>query len=334
MASPGLYPKLSEPWSDVDEEGIGEDEDVAGSGRYYYPNRDAAVAEGDYTDPHSYRESTDGGVSLSDFEDHFLKRDRSSLLQGTPGLEKLSKKRYNRNSSALYSASSSASPSIFGPRDNRASERNSVSPSVSISGVFGWVWEGALQAWRWCVAASLWKKALLTVLLGLLCSMIVSTLRLQWDTHRMDNYLPCPSETLEDLPPCIPDSEVKVAKVVAQKMADTLHQRAAQYICGVKGTPGLTLSLDQLTKKPPLKDVSRQDMKNVFYLFLVNPHWNVRWMDREHKTVTDWTHHPQPSDLLVSSSPSLPLKCSLLLRLAGLWNSIQWIMLGTRHCSC
>ena len=53
-----------------------------------------------------------------------------------------------------------------------------------------------------------------------------------------------------------------------------------------------------------------------------------RWMDRDNKTVSDWTHFPQYSDLLVTTSPSLPLKCTLLLWLAGIWHILQWIVLG------
>ena len=122
-----------------------------------------------------------------------------------------------------------------------------------------------------------------------------------------------------------------------------------------------------------MKDVSRSDIKNVFYLILVNPHWNIRyvrctsihsllfffffifficfifsfspsspspsllllsrWMDRDNKTVSDWTHSPHPTDLLTAISPSLPLKCTLLLWLASAWKFIQWIVLGESHAT-
>ena len=57
------------------------------------------------------------------------------------------------------------------------------------------------------------------------------------------------------------------------------------------------------------------------------PH-HTRWMDSENKTMSDWTRYPMTSDLLASSSPSLPIKCSLLLKLSSLWSIVQWLALS------
>jgi membrane protein Man1 len=124
------------------------------------------------------------------------------------------------------------------------------------------------------------------------------------------------------------EPEAKFARVAALKMADILHKRAVQYICGTKDVPSLAMSLEELRQMDEIKDVSKDDMKNVFYLVLVNPHWNIRWMNSSYKTVADWTHYPQSSDRLASSSHSLPFKCRFFLKLAGLWSMLQWIILA------
>lgn len=108
-------------------------------------------------------------------------------------------------------------------------------------------------------------------------------------------------------------------------MADILHNRAAQYICGAEGITSLTLSLGEL--KHLLLDVSPGTTRNVFHLILVNPHWNIRWMDQHMKEITDWTHYPHSDDIIASTSPSLSLKCSILLQLASMWSYIQWALI-------
>lgn len=314
----GLYPHLSEPWSDVDDEGIGDDVNGSGSGHYY--NGRGGEKAYDYASPVHYRqhsnrsarESTDA-VNLSDFQDHYLKHS----YRQTPGHDSEARKKRSDSNSA---------PTCTPADDSMMTGRSGKSVWISI---FSQGMDRVTRGMKWVVGASLWKKAMLAGMLGLLCAMLFGMLR---KTPSKDNYLQCPSPSDEDFPPCIPDSELRLARVMAHKMTDILHNRAAQYICGVGDIPNLAISLGDLKQLLP-SDVSRDglahsDMKNVFYLILMNPHWDVRWMDRDNKTVTDWTHYPQSTDLLVSNSPSIPFKCGVLLRLAALWRSIQWVLIA------
>jgi hypothetical protein len=329
----GLYPKLDELWSDIDEEGtVVEEHDDDNPDSYGQGGPGAVDSRPSNLSGHSHslRDSTDG-VNLSEFEDHFLgRRQGASGSHDPPVLQRLHKKWQERNSPASYgrvAENSYPSSPIFG-----GNPRNRRTPGASVggfSGVVNRVCGTVVRVVQWILGARLWQKAVLTVLLGVLCSMIVSALRTHLDPHKLDNYLPCTSETLHhtDMPPCLEEPEAKFARVGALKMVDILHKRAAQYICGTKDVTSLAMSLGELRQMHELKDVSN-DMKNVFYLILANPHWNIRWMDSSNKRVIEWTHYPQSSDHLTSSSPSLPFQCRLLLKLAGLWSMLQWVIFG------
>ena len=178
----GLYPRLEEPWSDVDDEGAVLGEDDPGTSLFY---GQGGVGETE-TGPsnlqhrsHSPRDSTDG-VSLSEFEDHFLGRSGRSGSYDPPVLQRLHRKWQERNSPLLYhsAAGNVSSSSIFG--DNMRGQT-----SVSVSSVSIWVWDVGGRIVEWTLAASLWKKAVMTVLLAVLCSMIVTALRTQLDTHKL-----------------------------------------------------------------------------------------------------------------------------------------------------
>ena len=182
----GLYPKLDEPWSDVDEEEgtILEDYDQTSSLYHGGVGEDTETVDRDPLQSHygSPGDATDGGVSLSEFEEHFLSRQdsRSGSHEAAPVLQRLHKKWHERNSpmSASYAASAGENyfPPIFG-----GNARN-LSSSV---GFTNRVWGVGVRAVQWTVAASLWKKAVLTVLLGVLCSMFASALRTPMDTHKL-----------------------------------------------------------------------------------------------------------------------------------------------------
>jgi hypothetical protein len=331
----GLYPKLDEPWSDVDEEGtVVEEDDDDNPGSCGQGGPGAVYSRPSNLSDHSRspRDSTDG-VNLSEFQDHFLgRREGASGSHDPPVLQRLHQKWQERNSPASsygrVAENSYPSSPIFG--GNPRNDRHTGASVGGFSGVVNRGWGTVVWAVQWTLGARLWQKAVLTVLLGVLCSMIVGALRPHLDTHKLDNYLPCMPEKLHhsDMPPCMEEPEAKFARVAALKMADILHKRAVQYICGTKDVPSLAMSLEELRQMDEIKDVSKDDMKNVFYLVLVNPHWNIRWMNSSYKTVADWTHYPQSSDRLASSSHSLPFKCRFFLKLAGLWSMLQWIILA------
>lgn len=295
-----LYPNLNEPWSDVDEEDPHGHEDH--SMQFYNRGRETHRERSSY---HNYSNMSSGRdftdtVSLTEFEDHFLKR------RQTPGQNDPEPRREHSDNSETTSRVKSSGASS-----------NIVSCSRDI----------ALRGLQWVVGASLWKKALLGSGLGLLCAVLLSTLRLQMESPSKDNYLQCPLPVDGRFPPCITDAELRSAKLIVSKMAEILHNRAAQYICS-GDVPNLALSVEELRELLPVpREVSPSDMKNVFYLILYNPHWNIRWMDKDNKTVTDWTHYPLSTDQLVSTSPSLSLRCRLLLLVATIWQSIQWALI-------
>jgi hypothetical protein len=49
------------------------------------------------------------------------------------------------------------------------------------------------------------------------------------------------------------EPEAKFARVAALKMADILHKRAVQYICGTKDVPSLAMSLEELRQMDEIK---------------------------------------------------------------------------------
>lgn len=141
-----LYPTLNEPWSDVDDEGEDsmqfynrerETPRERSSHRINYSNM-SSVRGRDYTDT----------VSLTEFEDHFLK------YRDTPGQNGPEpQKKHSDNSAATSSLNL-----ISGGRDI------------------------AFRGLQWVLGASLWKKALLGSGLGLMCAMLISTLRVQLES--------------------------------------------------------------------------------------------------------------------------------------------------------
>lgn len=320
--SGGLYPKLDEPWSDVDDEGgVREGGGGRDDSRWSFSNPTTlgtpAGGEGE--------EETDT-ISLQEFEDHYLRnRKKSNEGFSSSSSRRLRSERSKPEQNSL---------SIFGPEDEKL-ERREKEGRGGGGGGKSWrfildlarkVWGLGVRGARWLAKASIWKKAVVAALLGLLCSMIFGTLRDQWSTTRYDNFLPCPSQ--RQIQPCIPESDVRRAKTIASKLVDVLHARAGHYICGGgEDVPTLALSLYQLRNMPVLKEEKTESFKHVFYLVLANPHWNIRWVDKDNNTVTELTHYPHSSDLLSSTSPPLSLKCRLLLILADLFRLAQWILL-------
>ena len=146
-----LYPNLNEPWSDVDEEDPHDGED---SMQFY--NRETQLER---SSRHNYSNTSSGGgreftdtVSLMEFEDHFLKP------RQTPGQNGSEPRR--EHSEANFRVKSSDTPLKV------------VSCGRDV----------ALRGLQWVVAASLWKKALLGSGLGLMCAMLLSSLRLQMES--------------------------------------------------------------------------------------------------------------------------------------------------------
>lgn len=156
-----LYPNLNEPWSDVDDEEPRREDSM----RYDY-GRESRDTPRERTGSArssrhiNYNMSSSGNreftdtVSLSEFEDHFLKYRQS------PG--------HNHSQTRkLHSATAS--------RDSGGHSPISTSHIVS-SGR-----DVVSQGVRWIVGASLWKKALLGSVLGLMCAMLLGTLRAQME---------------------------------------------------------------------------------------------------------------------------------------------------------
>lgn len=178
MTNRSLYPNLNEPWSDVDDEGIGEDEESGPYGESL--NEAAPLYERDYASPvavHHGRNRVSGSdaVNLADFQDHYLKQHNSSVSsgrhQGTPGNYRL----LQRNSSA-----GTTNPPVA--RNTIRNTINLTSLLASISSFVSRAWEMILRGARWSVTASLWKKAILTIIFALICSIISATIRGQWTT--------------------------------------------------------------------------------------------------------------------------------------------------------
>lgn len=162
----GLYPHLSEPWSDVDDEGIGDDVNGSGSGHYY--NGRGGEKAYDYASPMHYRqhsnrsarESTDA-VNLSDFQDHYLKHS----YRQTPGHDSEARKKRSDSNSA---------PTCTPADDSMMTGRSGKSVWISI---FSQGMDRVTRGMKWVVGASLWKKAMLAGMLGLLCAMLFGMLR-------------------------------------------------------------------------------------------------------------------------------------------------------------
>lgn len=149
-----LYPSLNEPWSDVDEEDPRDEED---SMQFYNrEQRESSSRHINYSNTSSERgrEFTDT-VSLTEFEDHFLKR------RQTPGQNGSEPRREHSENSETNSR---------------------VKSSVTTSNFVSCGRDVALRGLQWVVAASLWKKALLGSGLGLMCAMLLSSFRLQMES--------------------------------------------------------------------------------------------------------------------------------------------------------
>ena len=177
-----LYPNLNEPWSDVDDEGVGFEAEEPSS-TFCGREREGGALEPSFGgSPNAPAGESTDGVDLSEFEDHFLGRSRSGS-HDPPVLQRLRKRWQNQRFPSSHAASN-ASPSIFEPVEGTRTAK-------SVSSVASWSWGVGEGAVRWAMVASLWKKVLLTVLLGLACSMLVSTLRAQRDTHRLGEEGSC-----------------------------------------------------------------------------------------------------------------------------------------------
>ena len=176
----GLYPRLDEPWSDVDDEGI--------ESRYDQPTPTLHPGERDgVLDPnniqrHSYstQNSTDA-VNLSEFEDHYLKHSS----RRSPGLRN---KKQDSYSSPRSMPSSTNPPSLWLLDGGAGSRAQGVVSTLTCA--LCWMLGVCERTKRWALAASLWKKALLAILLGLLSSMIVTALRSQFDTSTLGEFKP------------------------------------------------------------------------------------------------------------------------------------------------
>ena len=194
-----LYPRLEEPWSDIDDEGIGPEEDTQSSslshrerGNSGLQNRSCAPRD------------TTVAVNLLELEDHYLRR--SSHDSPAPPLHM--RWPSDHVSPAQSASNASSSQSIF----SRGSEGKTRNYSVGVSFLLGWVWCVGVRGLRWAERASLWKKALLAVLLGLLSSMIVTTLRRQLDTHRDGEEPPHTYWTVSHCIPILPRAQKQRVK--------------------------------------------------------------------------------------------------------------------------
>ena len=170
MASPRLYPNLNEPWSDEDEaetEDSIRDDDTPMSSPLYYNDRDdedtSPPPYEDHSNPRRHLTTSTDGVSLAEFEDYYnrsgIKED--SLFQDVG-------RRKNRHFS-----NPSSPPMFFGGGGN---------PAISVSCIVSRGRDTISSGATWFVGASLWKKAVVTSLLGLLCAMLIGSLRAQWAT--------------------------------------------------------------------------------------------------------------------------------------------------------
>ena len=172
MASRRLYPDLNEPWSDVEDDERLDEGDTTATHQHFRDN-------GEETAPSvedrslSYSMADTDAVNLSDFEDYYLRHNRSSQ-RNSPGRnlhEPLSEQHPHARPPSLDSP-------LF-PR-GRDPGRGSLSIGVRVSHLLCKGWEGVSDGVRWFVAASLWKRAVVTSLLGLLCAMIFGWFKAQW----------------------------------------------------------------------------------------------------------------------------------------------------------
>ena len=149
-----LYPDLSEPWSDLDDEELDEKEEPSVSKPFYNgrdretPANEASTSHKSHPNSSSAREHTDA-VNLADFQDYYMRH-------------KLGR-HYRREAEPQPHANSA----VLGGR------RSVVNVFLLLSRGKELVSQGV----EWFSRASLWKKALITSLLGLLCAMVFNTLR-------------------------------------------------------------------------------------------------------------------------------------------------------------
>ena len=147
-----LYPDLSEPWSDLDDEELDEKEEQSLSGPFYNgrdretPANEASTSHKNHPNSSSVREHTDA-VNLADFQDYYMRH-------------KLGR-HYRRE------AEPHTNSAVLGGR------RSVVNVFLHLSRGKELVSRGV----EWFSGASLWKKVLITSLLGLLCAMVFNTLR-------------------------------------------------------------------------------------------------------------------------------------------------------------
>lgn len=163
-----LYPNLNEPWSDVDDEEPPR-EDSMRDEKFYY-GRESRETPRERSGPahssrHNYSNMSSSGnreftdtVSLSEFEDHFLK------YRQTPGQN-------HSQTRKMHSEDTTAASRVTGGHS-----------SISISHIVSCGRDIASQSLQWVVGASLWKKAVLGSALGLMCAVLLSILRAQVET--------------------------------------------------------------------------------------------------------------------------------------------------------
>lgn len=171
---------------------------------------------------------------------------------------------------------------------------------------------------------SRWKLALIGCVLGLLFAVVYSELQL--GNSSKDNLLRCPPAKKDD--PCLTDAQLKPALLLARSIRDHLHSRAGQYECesGEEGVYSRNVTLTELQPLLPEEQdfsLDSQLMEHVFYLFLYNPHWGIRWLDSSGESVTSLTHHPSGSDVLESARPRVSTLCWLHGIASTTWTRIK-----------
>jgi len=242
--------------------------------------------------PHRSGRNSDATLSLEDFEQKYLDRRHNSQ---------------NRHKSHPSSS-----------RSSRSSSRSHKQSVTWVERLHRTVRRGVL----WLEHTSKLKVILVGCILGLVFAVVCGELQL--GTLSKDNHIPCSLENKFE--PCLVKSQLKPALQFAYAIRDHLHSRAGRYECGDEDVPSPAISLEELQALLPgtTEHISRPHMmEHIFYLFLYNPHWSVRWMDSQRQNITDWTHHPSGEDLLESTSPRVSMLCRASQLVSAMWMRVR-----------
>lgn len=58
-----------------------------------------------------------------------------------------------------------------------------------------------------------------------------------------------------------------------------------------------------------------------------NPHWNIVWLESDGKQVRDWLRSASPRDQLQSTSPTLSIRCRVIIFVSQIWGKLKLFLL-------